>query len=112
LAGFSTDVSGGVGGPPGDSGTQVCTRGDARCSSPACSANASFGQSGASGQVMLTLGGSSAAKSVAWIGEHTTPAGVLTVVALQASLAERGAELEANAVQQGWQRRAGRTLGP
>jgi hypothetical protein len=112
LAGFSSDVSGGVGGPPGDSGTQVCVRGDARCTSPTCSADASFGKAGASGQVRLTLGGSSAAKSAAWIGEHTTPAGALTVVALDSSLAQRGTELDANAVQQGWQRRAGRTLGP
>lgn len=111
-AGFSSDVSGGVGGPPGDSGTQVCARGDARCISPTCSADASFGKAGAAGQVLLTLGGNSAGKSVAWINEHTVPAGALTVVALESSLAQRGIELDANAVQQGWQRRAGRSLGP
>lgn len=107
-AGFSSNVSGGVGGPPGDSGTHECVRGDVRCSSPVCSAGASFGAPGSPGQVLLTLAGSTSAAAIAWTRAHTTPPGVLSVAELGSSILERARELDNDAVQKGFQRRSGR----
>lgn len=108
LTGFASDVSGGVGGPPGDSGTQECSRGEVRCSSPACSAGAGFGVPGSPGKVIVTIGGSAGAASIAWMSAHTTPVGALTAGELGSSFLQRAAELDDEAVQKGWQRRSGR----
>lgn len=109
LTGFASDVSGGVGGPPGDSGTQECARGDVRCTSPACSAGAGFGPAGPPGKVVLSIGGVASAAATAWTIAHTTPSGALSVVEPGPSLLERAAELDNEAVQRGFQRRSGRT---
>ena len=109
LAGFGVDVSGGVGGPPGESGTQECARGSIRCSSPACAAGLSSGSPGLNGQVFVALGGSNGAASLQRMKAVVIPAdpAVTSFVDLGASLTDRVSELNAEALQKGWQRRSG-----
>lgn len=109
LNGFASDVSGGAGGPPGDSGTQECRRGELRCSSPACSAGEAFGAPGLAGTLVLAVAGSTNAAGLARSSARAVPAGALTVTEVGPSLLERGAELDREAMQKGWQRLAGRT---
>jgi hypothetical protein len=106
--GFASDVSGGVGGPPGDSGTQECARGEVRCSSPACSAGAGFGRPGTPGKVTVAIGGGSSEASIAWTSARTTPPGALSVGVVGPSILQRAVELDNEAVQKGFQRRSGR----
>ena len=109
VAGVASDVSGGPGGPPGDSGTQECVRGEVRCSSPVCSAGVGFGLPGLPGKIVVSVPGETNAAAIAWMSAHTVPPGALTVADPVASLQKRAAELDDEAVQKGWQRRAGRT---
>lgn len=106
---FASDVSGGPGGPPGDSGTQECRRGEVRCSSPACSGGAVFGTPGPAGNLTVEIGSGMSATSIAQLKAHTTPASALIVADLGPSILERAVELDREAMQKGWQRRAGRT---
>lgn len=108
LARVTSDVSGGPGGPPGDSGVQECVRGEIRCSSQPCSSGVGFGASGPPGRIVVGIAGSAGALLTEWMSAHTTPASALTVVDPGASLLKRAAELDDEAVQKGWQRRAGR----
>lgn len=108
LARVTSDVSGGPGGPPGDSGVQECARGEIRCSSQPCSTGVGFGASGPPGRIVVGISGSASAQVTAWMSAHTTPASALTVVDPGGSLLKRAVELDDEAVQKGWQRRAGR----
>ena len=109
LSGFGVDVSGGVGGPPGESGTQECTRGSIRCSSPACAAGLTSGSPGVNGQLFVALGGTNGADSMRRMKAVTTPADPASALFqdLGESLTERVTELNAEALQKGWQRRSG-----
>jgi hypothetical protein len=108
LAGLAIDVSGGAGGPPGDSGTQECWRGTLRCSSTVCSAGAHSGAGGSEGRAFVALGGSLHPRAVANV-KSALGAGDASALLLGAgvTVADRLAALDAEAIQQGWQRRAG-----
>lgn len=103
----TSDVSGGPGGPPGDSGSQECARGEVRCSSGPCAAGAGFGAVGLPGKVVVGISGGASATAMAWMTAHTTPQSALAVFDPGPSLLERAAELDDEAMQKGWQRRAG-----
>ncbi|HTA91329.1 MAG TPA: hypothetical protein VK745_17205 [Polyangiaceae bacterium] len=109
LSGFGVDVSGGAGGPQGESGTQECARGSIRRSSPACAAGLSSGSAGATGQLFVALGGSNGAASMQRMKAATVPAdpSAAAFLDLGASLTDRISELNAEALQKGWQRRSG-----
>lgn len=108
LAGFQIDTSGGVGGPPGDSGTQECGRGQLRCSSEACSAGALSGATGPRGSVFVSIGGSSAAAARGRLTASLGTPAPADAIALgtDTDVAARVAELDTLAVQKGWVRRA------
>ncbi len=112
LAGLRIDTSGGLGGPPGDSATRQCERGELRCSSEVCSAGAASGATGPRGVVFLSMGGTVAAAA----RERVTAAlGTLApedAIALGpgTDVAAQVAELDALAIQQGWERRSGDEL--
>jgi hypothetical protein len=108
LNGFASDLSGGQGGPPGDSGSQECRRGEIRCSSPPCSAGTTFGAPGPAGTLSLAVAAGASTESLARLQAHALPAGSLTVADVGASLEQRALELDQEARQKGWQRRAGR----
>jgi hypothetical protein len=110
LNGFVSDLSGGQGGPPGDSGTQECQRGEVRCSSPACSAGSTFGAPGPAGSLIVAIAGGATGVPIARLSARTTPSGALIVAEVGPSLLQRAVELDQEAMQKGWQRRAGRTL--
>jgi hypothetical protein len=109
LAGLTIDVSGGAGGPPGDSGTQECWRGTLRCSSPVCSAGAHSGAGGTEGRVFVALGGSVPPTAVANVKSAlgSRDAGGALLLGAGVTVADQLAALDAEAIQQGWQRRAG-----
>lgn len=109
LNGFASDFSGGEGGPPGDSGSQECRRGQVRCSSPSCSAGATFGTPGQSGELVMAVAGGTSAASLARLSARTTPASALIMADVGPSIFQRVVELDQEARQRGWQRRAGRT---
>lgn len=112
LAGLRIDTSGGVGGPPGDSGARQCVRGDLHCSSEACSAGAASGATGSKGAVFFSIGGTVA------VGARERLTAALGTPAPEDALAlgpgtdvaARVAELDALAIQQGWERRSGDEL--
>jgi hypothetical protein len=108
LNGFAIDVTGGQGGPPGDSGTQECRYGNIHCSSPPCSAGATFGAPGQAGQLLLAIPGGASAAPLAGLNARTIPAGALLVTDVGTSLEQRALELDQEARQKGWQRRVGR----
>jgi hypothetical protein len=108
LNGFASDLSGGQGGPPGDSGSQECRRGEVHCSSPPCSAGTTFGAPGPPGELILAVGAGTSAESLARLQARARPVGSLTITDGGASLQQRALELDQEARQKGWQRRAGR----
>jgi hypothetical protein len=109
LAGLAIDVSGGSGGPPGDSGTQECWRGMLRCSSSVCSAGAASGPRGLEGRVFVALSGivhpTSIDRVKAALGPTASTDAVLVGRAVMVK--DQLASLDAEAIQKGWQRRAG-----
>jgi hypothetical protein len=109
LAGFAIDVSGGAGGPPGDSGTQECWRGPFRCSSVACSAGATSGGRGPDGRIFVALAGTVHPTAVervkSALGSSATNDALL--VGKGVMVADQLAALDDEAIQKGWQRRAG-----
>lgn len=109
LEGFAIDVSGGDGGPPGDSGRQECWRGTFRCSSGTCSTGAVFGAVGANGKVFVALGGAVNSSAIERIKKVLGPAdgNDAMLVGRGVTIAEQADALDAEAIQQGWQRRAG-----
>jgi hypothetical protein len=103
------DVSGGTGGPAGESGTRECVRGAVQCSSPACSAGVAPGTDGVDGTVFLSLGGAGSADAVQRMKRTTTPTHAVVIVPLEvdAALREQFKKLEDQAIREGWQRRSG-----
>jgi hypothetical protein len=108
LSGFGIDVSGGAGGPPGDSGAEECVRGQLRCLSPACSAGVLPGAKGSDGDVFLSLGGPKSDPTIDRMRAATVPAGVTTTAKVDGvtTLAD-GAALVDQAIHDGWERRSG-----
>jgi len=108
LSGFGIDVSGGAGGPPGDSGAEECVRGQVRCLSPACSAGVLAGVNGVNGDVFISLGGSKPDLAMDRMRTATVPAGVITTAVVDGTttLAD-GAALVDRAIHEGWERRSG-----
>jgi hypothetical protein len=108
LSGFSIDVSGGPGGPPGDSGAEECVRGQLRCLSPACSAGILAGANGMDGEVFLSLGGTKSDVSMDRMRAATVPTGVTRTAAADGitNFAD-GAALVDQAIHEGWERRSG-----
>jgi hypothetical protein len=109
LTGFAIDVSGGAGGPPGDSGTQECWRGPFRCSSVACSAGAASGGHGLEGRAFVALGGTVHPSAVERVKSAlgSSASSDALVVGKGVTVADQLAALDAEAIQKGWQRRAG-----
>ena len=109
LAGFGLDVSGGSGGPPGDSGTLDCARGQLRCSSAVCSAGALSGPAGQPGGFFAALGGTVAVAAMERMAAALGPAnsGNAVVAGPGTDLSPEAARLDAEAIQKGWQRSAG-----
>jgi hypothetical protein len=112
VTGLGMDVSGGTGGPAGESGTRECTRGAVQCASPACSAGVGSGPDGADGSVFLSLGGEGSAGAVQRMMLTTTPPRAVVIVPLEvdAALREQFKKLEDQAIKEGWQRRSGEDI--
>jgi len=110
LSGFEIDVTGGRGGPPGESGRQECSRGAIKCSSENCSNGASSGGQGEHGSIYIALGGGRPDKLLRALNEACTPLSVVAVIPIASKLA-LDAEVRAindQAYQNDWDRRAGR----
>jgi hypothetical protein len=109
LAGFRIDTSGGLGGPPGDSGALDCQRGPLRCSSDACSAGVPSGPVGPRGRVFVTMRGAVAKVARARLEASLGAVESENAMALgdEADVGARAAELDALAIQKGWTRHAG-----
>ncbi|HEX2732019.1 MAG TPA: hypothetical protein VHM70_10445 [Polyangiaceae bacterium] len=109
LTGLAIDVSGGMGGPAGESGTRRCVRGDLGCSSPVCSAGVLGGASGNAGNVSVVLGQAPSMEVAKHLSGATIPsdAAAPLIVESSSALLERTADLNRLALQEGWQRTAG-----
>jgi hypothetical protein len=109
LAGLAIDVSGGTGGPPGDSGTQECWRGTLRCSSTVCSAGAVSGTSGPPGRFFVAFSGTVHPTAMGHVKTALGPPSATNAVLVGPSVTvtDELATLDAEAIQKGWQRRAG-----
>jgi hypothetical protein len=109
LTGLEIDVSGGRGGPPGESGRQDCRRGNIQCSSESCSDGAKSGQRGADGYAYVALGGTRAEKLLRIIGAATTPATAVTAIpiATNAVMEAEASALNDKAYQNDWDRLSG-----
>jgi len=109
LTGFAIDVSGGFGGPPGDSGSQECSRGELRCSSAACAGGVLAGANGPRGGVFLAVGGALPGATVERLKASVGRADSDGSVALgsEANVSAHVAEVDTEAIQKGWQRHAG-----
>ncbi len=109
LSGFGIDVSGGSGGPPGESGINECARGSVRCASPACSAGVEFGATGTNGNAVVAIGGAMPAEATERIKAASVRPESTTLVfdAPAGTFPTKAAELDRRAVVEGWQRRAG-----
>ena len=109
LSGLEIDVSGGRGGPPGESGRQDCKRGNIQCSSEICSDGTKSGQPGADGHVYVALGGAKSNKLLKAVGAATLPATAVTIVpiATSALLQTESRALNDLAYQNDWDRRSG-----
>ncbi len=109
LTGFRIDTSGGLGGPPGDSGTQQCVRGQLRCSSEVCSAGAPSAPAGPRGNVIFSMAGTAAAAARDRLegALGTLQPEDAMVLGAAADLAASVTEMDAVAIQKGWVRRAG-----
>lgn len=109
LAGLAIDVSGGPGGPPGDSGRQECSRGEIHCLSAVCDEGAGSGANGPPGAIVVAMGGAvagAASGQVKALRGATRPGDSIALGA-GANVSARIAELDAEAIQKGWQRRSG-----
>lgn len=110
LVGLNFDVTGGRGGPAGESGRQDCIRGNIKCSSDSCSDGATDGIRGVDGSIHIALGGSSKTdKLLGVLGRSCVPSDATTVVPL-ASEVELQTEVRAlndMAYQNDWDRRSG-----
>ena len=109
LKGLAIDVSGGIGGPPGESGKRDCTRGAILCSSNICSDGASNGIRGADGLVTIAVGVKITELLLSKVRAATVPSGAITVVPIQSKNAlESEVELLSEAAfNGGWDRRSG-----
>ena len=109
LKGFAIDVTGGIGGPPGESGRRNCQRGTIRCASIGCSVGASKGAQGADGRVTIALGGALPTLLFRSLIGSTTPTNALTVVQLpsRTALETEVEKLNEEAFNAAWDRRAG-----
>jgi hypothetical protein len=109
LVGLTIDLSGGVGGPPGDSGTQQCARGKWRCASETCSAGTLPGAPGPSGSLFLAFTKTAATVVLERMTFALATAGADSAIVTggDAVQSDPFAALEARAIQEGWQRQAG-----
>jgi hypothetical protein len=112
LAGFSIDTSGGPGGPPGDSGSQQCLRGELRCSSEVCSSGVVAGATGPKGSVFFAMGGAVAAAVRERVTASFGAVAPEDEIALgsSADVAGKVSALDALAIEMGWARRSGDQL--
>lgn len=110
LVGLDIDVGGGRGGPPGESGKQVCRRGEVQCSSQPCSDGVTNGSSGAHGHVYVALGGSNAAKLLRIVSAATMPSNAITTIPITSkeALQAEATALSDKAYQNDWDQRSGR----
>lgn len=109
LAGLKFDVSGGRGGPPGESGRQNCMRGNTQCISQSCSAGASNGTQGVSGSVFVALAGSQREKLLQLFGAACSPSDAATFVPIASNevLQTEVSALNDTAYRNDWDRRSG-----
>lgn len=107
--GLVFDVSGGVGGPPGESGRWECKRGPFHCESGFCADGASRGPHGADGHVTVTVGASVQAPLVQLLNASTIPSAAITVNAAGSTSAfdAEAQALNEAAFNGGWDRRSG-----
>jgi hypothetical protein len=112
LGGLRIDTSGGLGGPPGDSGTQECERGQLHCSSEVCSAGAPTAPTGPRGAVLVAIGAAGFAAARERIAASVGEVRAEDAIALGAGtdVTASVAEIDALAVQKGWGRRSGDEL--
>ncbi len=109
LKGLAFDVTGGIGGPPGESGQQDCRRGEIRCTSVSCSDGASNGVHGADGSVTIAVGGKIPAVLLHTLNASAMPDSAITVIAVPSkeALQAQVVTLNEEAFNLGWDRRAG-----
>lgn len=112
LKGLTIDVSGGDGGPPGESGKRDCLRGTTRCSSTVCSDGAKRGARGSDGHVTVSFVGTMPALLLQTLRGATTPSNAITVIPLSSAVALRS-EVEAlneDAFNRYWDRQSGQEM--
>jgi|GEM_PF-2927624 len=109
LRGLTIDVSGGRGGPPGESGRRECTRGTIRCESVTCTDGAENGAKGPDGHVTITVGSTVPVLLMRTLNGAPVPSGAITVTVVPSKAALHTAIRTLNdaAFKGGWDRRSG-----
>ncbi len=109
LVNLDINVTGGRGGPPGESGRQDCSRGAIKCSSDSCSGGTSNGVQGLSGSVYIALAGGKTEKPLRILGGASVPSEAATVIPILSELALQTEvrALSDMAYQNDWDRRSG-----
>jgi hypothetical protein len=109
LAGLGIDVNGGRGGPPGESGSRNCRRGNIQCSSNTCSEGTSNGSQGVDGSVYVALGGAKPDEFLRMLGAATMPLDKVTAIPIPSVAAMQAeiATLDDRAYLNDWDRRSG-----
>lgn len=109
LQGLDINVTGGRGGPAGESGHMDCSRGAIKCSSESCTDGATSGAQGAFGRVYVALGGANREKHLRNFGKSCEPTEAAQFVSLtsEAALQTEVRTLNDTAYQNDWDRRSG-----
>lgn len=109
LEGIDINVTGGRGGPAGESGRVDCRRGSVECSSESCTDGATSGAQGAFGKVYIALGGTNVQKQLGILGKSCVPAEAAAFVPItsEAALQTEVRTLNDTAYQNDWDRRSG-----